>query len=289
MGIVIKGSGGSIKFSGTGGGINARFIPPPPASPPMALMSAWYDAEDIAQADGSSVESWSDKSGNGNNLSYFGTAPTLDTSGTNFNGKKVVNFSHSNNVIALRLYGLNNFPTGNDPISLYTVFKSNYMGPYAFHPVISIGQTYNRLNLMGALEVNGAGGYVSGSPNWWTFLDLPGHPSDYYSASTNTRIASFIIDSSQGMGDAEFLINGTTTERLTDVTGGGAPNLPANAYTEIVLGGLAGETSYMGYPQQIAYAYEGKIAEVIIYKTKHSTSDRDQTLSYLAAKYGVSI
>jgi len=313
MAIVTKGSGGSIKFTGTGGSLN---IPSSgggdgggPGSPPMTLMSAWYDAEDIMQAGGSDIDSWADKSGNGNNLSSFtiyGMKPQLDTTGTYFNGRKSVVFDHVRGGDPYYPDGFSmyfagdpttgNIPKGSDPISLYAVFKTDLAIPFQFQPVISVGQTFNRLNKMAGIDVNGANGWAKGSPqnsggspNWVTWVEYTGQPNDIYQANTDAKITSFIIGAGEQMQNSELLVNGSSATQAETFASTSTLSLPTGGNTEIVLGGLAGERSFMGYDRRIAHGFSGRIAEVILYKTQHTTQERDQTLAYLAAKYGISI
>jgi hypothetical protein len=313
MAIVTKGSGGSIKFSGTGGSLN---IPSSgggggggPGSPPTTLMSAWYDAEDIMQAGGSDIDSWTDKSGNGNNLSSFtiyGMKPQLDTTGTYFNGRKSVVFDHVRGGDPYYPDGFSmyfsgdpttgNIPTGSDPISLYAVFKTDLATPFAMQPVISIGQTYNRLITWGGADTNGANGWAAGSPqnsggspNWVTDTNFTGGGSDLYQADTNVKITSFIIGSGEQLQNSDYLINGSSSGVISNSTSTTTMNLPAAGNTEIVLGGLAGERSFMGYDRRIAHGFSGRIAEIILYKTQHTASERNQVLAYLSAKHGISI
>lgn len=313
MTIVIKGSGGSIKLKGSGGGIKiSSSSGGVPGSPPMVNMSAWYDAEDIMQVDGSDITSWIDKSGNGNNLSHhnagggFNWKPQLDATGTYFNGKKSVVFDHVRGGdpyypqgFSLYFSGdptIGNIPTSSDPISLYAVFKTDLAIPFQFQPVISVGQTYNRLVSWGGIDYNGSNGwaagspqYNTGSPNWIMSTDFTGGSSDLYQSDTNAKIASFVIGSGDQLQNSEFLINGSSAGVITNSTSTTTMNLPAAGNTEIVLGGLAGERSFMGYDTRIAHGFSGRIAEIILYKAQHTTEERNQTLAYLAAKYGISI
>ena len=307
----LKGSGGSIKIRGSGGGIKISSSGGGgPGSPPMTLMSAWYDAEDIMQADDSDITSWTDKSGNGNNLSPYNYGgdwkPRLDTTGTYFNGKKSVKFDHVRGgdpyyPVGFSMYfagdpTTGNIPKGSDPISLYAVFKTDLAIPFQFQPVISVGQTFNRLVSWGGIDYNGSNGwaagspqYNTGSPNWIMSTDFTGGSSDLYQSNTNAKITSFIIGSGDQLQNSEFLMNGSSASVITNSTSTTTMNLPAAGNTEIVLGGLAGERAFMGYDGRIAHGFSGRIAEVILYKTQHTAEERNQTLAYLASKYGISI
>jgi hypothetical protein len=316
MAIRTSGSGGSIKFSGTGGSLTISSSGGGGGGGSLPLMtniSAWYDAEDIMQADDSDITSWADKSGNGNNLSYhyagggFSWYPRLDTTGTYFNGKKSVKFDHVRGGDPTYPQGFSmyfagdpatgNIPTGSDPVSMYAVFKTDLAIPFQFNPVISVGQTYNRLNTMGAIDVNGANGWAKGSPqnsggspDWLTWTEYNGQPNDIYQANTDAKITSFIIGAGEQIQNSELLVNGSSAAQVSTNSSSTTLSLPsAGNNTEIVLGGLAGERSFMGYDTRIAHGFSGRIAEVILYKTQHTSTERNQILAYLAAKHGISV
>ena len=87
-----------------------------------ATLSAWFKADSLKAADGSSVSAWADSSGNGNNTAQASAArqPTLQTD--ELNGLPVVRFDGSNDIVSDGDIAALDVGTGD--IWLACVFKS---------------------------------------------------------------------------------------------------------------------------------------------------------------------
>tara|TARA_R110002012_G_scaffold123229_2_gene273594 strand:- start:1763 stop:2590 length:828 start_codon:yes stop_codon:yes gene_type:complete len=87
-----------------------------------ATLSAWFKADSSKAADGSSVVTWADSSGNGNNATQASSArqPTLQTN--ELNGLPVVRFDGSNDIVSDGDIAALDVGTGD--IWLACVFKS---------------------------------------------------------------------------------------------------------------------------------------------------------------------
>ncbi len=267
MAIRTSGSGGSIKLTGTGGGMRITSSGGG-GSPPMTMLGAWYRADDLNQADGSSVSTWADRSGNGADLVAISgiSQPTLIASSPAFNGQKAIDLNGSQQLQRLLPPG---YQGSDSAFSAYIVAQPANAGSlYAF----CWGQPF------------GTGDNVALA--WFTYLgnraftttDSAVMGSPVFSATSNPQIVSVFNGQAQDIATSETLIDGAIPATL----GPGEPgvlSIPVPV-AEVRLGSHFGNGSTV---------FTGQIAEIIYYKKKHDSSERAATLSYLSSRYGISI
>ena len=88
------------------------------------ILTAWYKADSIKQADGSSVASWTDSSGNSNSVAQGVSArqPTLQTN--ELHGRNVVRFDGTNDILSDG--DIADLDVGTGDIWMATIFKSTF-------------------------------------------------------------------------------------------------------------------------------------------------------------------
>ena len=245
-----------------------RAVPLSPLGPPLGQMSAWYRAGDINQAGGSSVHTWTDRSGNGADLVAIPaiSQPTLVTASPAFGGQSALNLNGSQQLQRLLPPG---YQGGDSAFSVYIVAQpANTASLYAF----CWGQPF------------GAGDNVALA--WFTYLgnraftttDSAVMGSPVFSATSNPQIASVFNGQAQDIATSETLIDGAIPATL----GPGAPgvlSIPVPV-AEVRLGSHFGNVSTV---------FAGKIAEIIVYHTNHSAAERAQALAYLSSRYGIPV
>ena len=282
--VVPNGSGGNNLFAATNvDGVWRRPLSKINTSAiPAAGLQLWLKADEGVRASGSSVSSWIDQSGNGNDAtqSNFDRQPSLVNNG--LNNKPLLHFDGINDMLGL---------TGTKPmsqISLFLVFKidSGLVGndgtdPFPYYPVV-----FGNPNINGKAYGLGMRNYYSAnSPD----IIGPWVGEDSYVFSESPNIAAFdqwkvlSVITNQKMWnttvrsngvDAVITPQGTTNESLSFPLGrpdgtvgiGGAVNVPAGHLI-----------------------FKGDIAEVIVYDTALSNEDRLSVEKYLNDKYNIAI
>ena len=245
----------------------AVVVPPPEPAPPTTQLIGWWRADDIAQAEGSSVTSWKDRSGECGAILQAPSmsAPTLNLSVPGFNNKPAVDFNGS---AQLRRAQLPNYPVGNGEFSLYVVHDPTLVG--SIRPIFGWGRN-NATQQRMCMTLFDAG------MNWIVVGEGYAAATKSYAVTGDPQIASIFHASGTNMGDDEIWIDGVPGG---DGSGSALPwNIP-DPCNEVCMGGL---------PEERAVAYVGKIAEVLVYKKYHTLTERAETLSYLSSRYGISV
>jgi len=246
----------------TGGG------PSPTPEPPTSQLSAWYRAGDIVQAGGSTVFTWSDRSGNGADLVPVPGLgqPTLATNVSGFGGQSAVNFA-----IGQALYRLlpPGFVGGDSAYSLYIVHKPIFYG--ALFCAFSWGQDNASLKRVSLLLQD-----VSGT--WSVGTDSYAAGSNAYACASVPQINSARLAHGANVSTTEFLIDGAVGTQTS--AGGGGPLNLASPVVEVRMG---------GFTQANVLTYNGQIAEVLVYHKRHNNNERNATLAYLSARYGIPV
>ena len=279
MAIVSKGSGGSIKFTGTGGGISITssggggggggFNPSS-----LGNLSAWYKAASLSLSNGATVTSIADSSGTGNDMTSYGGTPIYNASDAQFGGKPSISLNGSSYLYKDYAAGL---PAGSEAWTIYAV-------GYANSSLFGIGGNSNgravRVNLYGD---SGSGAYYADYCNI-----TPGGPA--YGSTSSPVVLS--ISKPGGAWPANLITSvsfycnnvlGTTGgegyEGSLPSQNGGFGVTPAHT----TIGTLPGAPTF--WP---AWG-TGKFAEALVYNTQHDNTARLQVTQYLATKYGISI
>ena len=218
----------------------------------------WLDAADQSSLtfSGSSITQWNDKSGNGYNMNtiagssstYWSGTPAYPTIGTSINGLQTVNFKAQSGLKqATTLDGVK--------------------------------------NLFGIVRIAAPDGSGS-APNYF----LLGHDS-VYDWSANAYGDKFlyapIVPSGINNASASLFTsdaNAVTNTAFQNVYLPSAPNVSL-----LSVSGITGTTRYQGicYDRDIHIGWCGDLAEVLIFSTALTTSQRQQVEGYLAHKWGL--
>ena len=220
----------------------------------------WLDAADQGSMtlSGSSVTQWSDKSGNGYHMNtlagssstYWSGTPEYPTIGTSINNLPTVNFKAQS--------GLKQATTLDGVKNLF------WIGRIA--------------------APDGSGG----APLYF----LLGHDSayDWCGGTYGGTFFGDVINSQPGIYNASASLftndpNAVTNATFLNVRMPSAPNVSL-----LSVSGITGTTRYQGicYDRDIHIGWCGDLAEVIVFNTALTTSQRQQIEGYLARKWGIS-
>ncbi|MCB0397222.1 MAG: T9SS type A sorting domain-containing protein [Flavobacteriales bacterium] len=227
----------------------------------------WLKAEDLSS---SPVSTWSDQSGNGNDVTQ-GTGANQPTWVEDIiNGKPVVRFDGSNDVL--------NGPASNtllggvaEDVTTVTVFRTSsssrgYLS--ALKRDAGTSSLYSiDINSNGGSAAAGYAGFLTrneanSTHNWITF-------NGGYNDGSGHILIGWVDNANK-----ELFIDGTS--RGTDANG--MQNISTNSGLFTIGGSSAGGT-----------AYTGDVAEYILYKIALNTARRIIVENYLSSKYGIAI
>jgi hypothetical protein len=224
----------------------------------------WLDGVDpdgtgIPPANGTTISTWVDKSGNGRNGTASGT-PTY--SSTSLNGRPAISLGSPNyfqgsltntsNTLSVFSFIYHTTFVANDQrvVSLGVTGQNDYSSILYCNPITTYGTTPNRL---------------ATSRNNVTI-------SDFGNITPNTV---FLTSTVYNGTDGRLYVNGTLASYSAPATSTG--NF---GYTNYTIGrGAGGGTDY----------FRGVIGEVLIYHTALTTTERQQIEGYLAHKWGLSV
>lgn len=222
------------------------------APPIRDFLEHWYQADDIPQANGTSVALWPDQSGRGNHFVQTTSTAQPTLTRNTLNGKAVVSFDGSTDYM-LSTGG------GAQPVTIYLVLRQRAGGT---DPQVWLdGRAASFLVYRGSstdqvdVYAGGASGdliYHRGS-NW---------PSPY------------MVWSGSFSGDTTTIWENKT---LVATGGGGQP-------------GTGGPSSgFMLGARRTTNDLQASIdvAEMLMYLTNHNSTQRNQTIDYLNAKYNL--
>jgi hypothetical protein len=221
----------------------------------IAGLKLWLKADSMSLADGTAISTWSDQSGNGNDATQA-TGANQPLFKTNvLNEKPVVRFDGSNDYMA--------FATGPDTSSCFVVGTINVAASSlpAYACFIIYGDVNNGGQIRGRVNSTHWGAFITTVADLDSGEDLV---SRTFSVLELTTVAS--------NGGVFLYRNGT--QKATDATHNcyGAGTNQINW-----IGGETGQTRYIS----------ADMAEVLIYDSALSTSDRQTVETYLKNKYGL--
>jgi len=223
----------------------------------------WLDGKDplntgTAPTNGTSVTTWYDKSGRGNNSTGVqGTAPTYVSSSNS------IVFSGSNGY---------NFPSGTMPLgdasySVFAVASANPGVNTGANTILGAGANSSKQGFAFYVICNNNSGWNNGVMHVWIYGDVDTRPN------LITANNFFIFDSHYQTGGTVPMLNYFN-----------------GAYASIYNCGvrnLASGTTGVGYGPASGGQLVGNISEILIFNTCLSILDRQKVQGYLAWKYGI--
>jgi hypothetical protein len=227
-------------------------------------MTLWLDAASASNftfSSGTTISTWIDKSGRGNNVTRGGTSTGNATHATNtLNTLGTVSFG--SNVWYLSSFGAATYPS-----DVYVVVKLNSISTMDVFGIGTINGFFN------GLQIGEYSNTVSlGQARWDIgsngFLRTPNTMSGTNETSTNFLIMQYSV------ANNSFYINRN-----------GLQISFTNSYTFSPPGDLAFIVGCRSYNAN--NFLNGSIAEILCYNTQLSTYDRQQVEGYLAAKWGL--
>lgn len=223
--------------------------------PVTANLELWLDANDSSTItlNGSTVSQWDDKSGNDYHVSQ-GTASNQPTLTSNvLNSKNILRFDGGDwleNLVATPVGGSTNR-------TIFIVF--NYTGSSIDYPLY-----------LGTASASPSNGTVFGVSQEIAARVANGSRVFNDSVSSSHSIVSLILD-------------GTTTSDLSAWKN--ATSLGVSSTSNQTIN--TGSRFYVGGASTVGSWLAGDIAEIIIYSSALSTSDRESVESYLSDKWGI--
>jgi hypothetical protein len=287
MAIVSKGSGGSIKFTGTGGGISITSSGGGGGgggggSPPMTMLGAWFRADDAGSSNGAAVNSWADRSASGDVLTVPGgfglpmQPPTYQSSVAAFNNQPAVSFvspftagtvgSQGGSYLAMSSPAA--YLAGDSALTIYAVISvDNYFGDAKRIFTYGTLGTYQQRSMISLAATNRWDTKRLGLDVGYGFMTY-----DFPIPSAAKIVEIRLAQGASSITDAFQAVNGVS-QTITDAFNTGGPAIPSPV-DQVTMGN--GD-------------FDGKIAEIIYYKKEHSSEERAATLSYLSSRYGISV
>jgi hypothetical protein len=216
------------------------------------------------------VARWEDKSGNGRHFtqSTSGSRPARKTNQQN--GYGTLLFDGSND----QLVGADYLDANSGGLTVIVVYKRNATG--AKHVLIAKGDTGN----------SGNGWYFSHDSANKLACEAQVTQFDYMSRSTSSTVtaSSYVVATMVcGAGafqSASIYRNGSSLSMASASVGGSGAQQPPNTSAAVTVSGWV----YLGGPYETANA---NIAEIIVYSSALSDTDRAAVESYLIAKWGI--
>ncbi len=220
---------------------------------PLDGLVGWYQASSLGLSNGNSVSAWSDLSGNGNNLSAYGSGITYETNV--LNGQPVVAFTGSGYFNNASMNGLSG--------TLFEMFA--VLTDVTNGSVADIGSSVNIYNNEAIL------GYSNGI--------LVSYESSYGSYA--------LRDHQNHPGTSPYILEGvfgnSISSLMSYVDGVGSIDALASA---------GSPQSYTSDTRQLTvglrdYYLSGDIAELLIYDTTLTAAQEQQTGFYLQSEYHI--
>jgi len=219
-----------------------------------SILSAWFKADSLSGADGSSVSSWTDSSGNGNNASQATSArqPTLQTN--ELGGLPVVRFDGTNDIVSDG--DISALDVGTGDIWVAALFKCTDQSNVDF--IFEKGTTQFAVvgtkagNLQ--LRLGGTSNIPSQSDGNWSRTE--------FVLATGSRVSSTCTG----------FVNGSPMTTTNTTNTGSISN--SDVFD-------IGASAVGGNPMQ------GDIAEILVGGATLSTENREKIEGYLAWKYGL--
>jgi uncharacterized repeat protein (TIGR01451 family) len=240
--------------------IGAPVTPTPTPTPPTATApAAWFRAGDLQAGQ---VSTWQDASGNGNNATQGNAARQPALIAAAINNQPAVRFDGSNDQLAFNRVVADDF-------TIVAVFKS--AGGAA-----NGSQWYNASGIVDAEVAGVTNDFGMSFTQDGRVLAGTGNPDVTNSSATgfnNQQPHVAVFRRNKATGVTELFVDGVR------VSSRQAGTQTLNAPPRIVLGSLQTDIAYLN----------GDIAEVIVYPSALSSTERGQVESYLTGKYAITL
>lgn len=252
---------------------------------PASGMTIWLDADDastITSGSGNGISQWRDKSGNNYSWS-MSTSSKQPQRGTRFqNGRNVLDFNGGfGDKQALTMdqgVATHKFTTDGDASFFIAFLSDQSPAPGVFMTNNPFGSPGN--GFFWSFSTNGR-------LDWYLYPGVGGGIASVgagFTQPTGTNntfyVGSVLTDPGNGTAANRSFVRynkGTVYNQNTSTQSPSTGNPSGN----LTIGGSVGAVSNGDY-------FDGIIGEIIIYNTKLSNVDRDKTIDYLMAKWGVS-
>ena len=235
---------------------------------PKTDMELWLKADSLDLADGAAVTSWEDVSGNNKDFTQgtVSSQPDFVASDSDYNNKPLIHFD------------------GDDALS--TSFSAD-LNPNNFTVFVVSTVDSDDGNYHGIIDTtSGNTGWLlyarmSGSTNYWQWRTGTGSGQTTISAGNDTVVPNTPSIVTLKMAGSDGAGGGTTTQTLY-VNGASAATSSA-VFTKKTATSATPILGDVG-----SFELTGQMAEVIIYSSALSDTDRQSVEGYLASKYGIS-
>jgi hypothetical protein len=288
MAIVSKGSGGSIKFTGTGGGISITSSGGGggggPTDPSLTNLVGWYRADDIGLSNGASVTGWDDRQGTSDLTRVYNGPIYYNSSNSEFNNQPTLDFGSAGYGGLIDNWNTPSFNLGPRLAgnTIIMVVKPTYEGGGGNHllwasggyPYDSYGYNIYANDMGGALGscirmvgYNGSGTILKTvEPNKPLIIYL----SYEYDTNTSTNTLQ---------------IFGASSTFVPEWSWGGASLMSGGGNTG------DGVMPIYGTPWkfQLGYTLGTSTAEVLYYNAVQGAQEKTDTIAYLASRYGIPV
>ena len=225
-----------------------------------SVLTLWLDASDTSTITSSSgnVTQWNDKSGLGYHFIQATTANSPTTGNTTLNSRNMVNFTSSKYMTNTTC------PMGTN----YTIFAVGYTSSNGWGRLLHGSATDDAFIYLGT---------GNGVTQYATFTGNGVGWNDTTTNSPATSVTSACI--------MELTNNGTSTGLIPYVNG--TAQTAKNGTNAGFTGFVMGNYKYSGGVSLGAQWWNGYVAEVLVYNSVLSTTDRQTVEGYLASKWGL--
>lgn len=239
----------------------------------------WLDAADSSSItlSGTKVTQWNDKSGNAYIFTQTtsGFQPTYSTA--SLNGLNTITFTSANTTYLVGTASTNFMRTNS--LSVYGVFRTNDQnsGASVFAKSLAGGAAGR---ILYGVRDSGTPGLINSGIGTSGSNAYANNVSDTYTADA-WRVHGFVSDRS---GWTTTLFQNGSLIATTTITADTTTNL-TNAFPMLV--GAYNNSSGGANPPQAGYYLNGGIAEILVFNSALTTSQREEVESYLARKWGL--
>ena len=243
----------------------------------LSSLAAWYKADSISQSDNTDVTTWTDSSGNGYDLTGYGTLPKFRTVQLGYAPLPIIRFGGAGYLSRTAWSG---YPSNNSAKTVAAVFKAN-SGTASYY--VTAGTVGQRRQDLVRMANDSATSFV---PRGRILLRDEFGNFEYCDGGTTITNGQFpdgfhIYIAGNDSSTVPFIRLDGTSETLT--FGGG--------YTDLSMTDSTPETfSIGGYSDgQFPLANRQEVCEVVFCDDSLSIGDREKLEGYLAHRWDLSV